>query len=304
MRVKVLGSAAGGGFPQWNCACRNCLRLRNGGLRGRPRTQTQLAVSALPHQWFLLNASPDLRSQILATPALTPAGSQRSTPIAGVLITSADVDSVMGLLHLREFQAFRIFTTRSIHRILAEDNHIFRVLDRATPPVQYEHIAPNTWFDLSPESELRCMAVPLGTAYPDYVSDALRRELKPEEATVGYLFAQGGKRFFYAPSLPGRDDAWKKLVQESDLVMIDGTFWTDDELIATGSSKKMAREIGHIPLSGAGGLFEQFPRAAQGRRILIHINNTNPILDEESAEHRVVLDAGFEIAYDGMEFEL
>src|ERR1700734_2191439 len=141
MRVKVLGSGAGGGFPQWNCGCSNCMRLRAGKLHGSPRTQTQIAFSVDSKAWFLLNASPDLRMQILATPELSPLEGSRRSPIAGVFLPSADVDSVMGLLHLREFTPFHIFATPSVQRILREENTIFRVLDRARPAVQ--------WSDLS-----------------------------------------------------------------------------------------------------------------------------------------------------------
>jgi pyrroloquinoline quinone biosynthesis protein B len=146
--------------------------------------------------------------------------------------------------------------------------------------------------------------MPLGGAYPDYVSEELQRTLSPEEAALGFIFEQKNKSIFIAPSLSGRNAEWTKAAASSDLVLIDGTFWSESELSKTGRSKKTAREIGHLPLSGSGGLLEQFPAGAKGRKVLIHINNTNPILDEDSAEHRAVLDAGFEIAYDGMEFEL
>jgi pyrroloquinoline quinone biosynthesis protein B len=146
--------------------------------------------------------------------------------------------------------------------------------------------------------------VPLGSTYPDYVSENLRRSLSPGEAVIGLVLAQGTKQFFYAPALPGRSDEWKDWARSSDLCLLDGTFWDDNELISAGVGSKTAREIGHVPLSEAGGLLEQFASSKRGRRVLIHINNTNPILNEESPEHREVRDAGWEIAYDGMELEL
>jgi pyrroloquinoline quinone biosynthesis protein B len=149
-----------------------------------------------------------------------------------------------------------------------------------------------------------CVTFPLGGSYPDYANEELQRILSPDEGTLGFVFEQMGKSVFIAPSISGRNSEWTKAAASSDLVLIDGTFWSDDELIQTGRSKKTAREIGHLPLSGSGGLLEQFPQNAKGRKVLIHINNTNPILDEDSPEHHAVLDAGFEIAYDGMEFEL
>jgi pyrroloquinoline quinone biosynthesis protein B len=309
MRVKVLGSAAGGGFPQWNCGCTNCNRLRAGRLRGRPRTQTQIAFSIDSKAWFLLSASPDLRMQILATPELAPLEGSRRSPIAGVLLPSADVDSVMGLLHLREFTPLRIFATPAVQQILREENILFRVLDRATPPVQWFGIfvqapfAPETG-DSQGDPSFLCSAIPLAGAYPDYVNDALRSKLSAEEAVIGLLVEHGGKRLFFAPSLSGQNQEWKKLAESSDLVFLDGSFWSDDELIRATGSGKTAREIGHLPLSGADGLLQQFSGAGRGRRVLIHINNTNPILDEESVEYRQVREMGWEIAHDGMEIVL
>jgi pyrroloquinoline quinone biosynthesis protein B len=310
MRVKVLGSAAGGGFPQWNCGCSNCTGLRAGKLRGAPRTQTQLAFSVNPDAWFLVNASPDLRAQILAAPELAPPPGSRQSPIAGVFLPSADVDSVMGLLHLRESTPLSIFATSAVQRILREDNSMFRVLDRSCPPAK--------WFDLAiapefgcpvaaddPEaSSFRYSAIPLGGGYPDYVSDKLRRTLPANEAVVGFLIEHDGKRLFFAPSLPASNPEWKKVADSCDLLFLDGTFWLDDELIRATGSGKTAGSIGHLPLSGEDGLLQQFSGASRGRRILIHINNTNPILDEESPEYRRVRDAGWEIAHDGMEFAL
>src|SRR5579863_2883521 len=214
MRVTVLGSAAGGGFPQWNCACPNCSRLRDGAFGIQARSQAQLMVCSEVGECYLLNASPDLRTQILSTPLLNPQHSQRHSPIIGIILTSADIDSVIGLLHLREFQPLEIFAAPSIRRILLEDNHIFRVLDRASPPAVWRDVPANTWFSLgigassSGESAVRCLMVPLGGAYPDYVSEDLRRTLPPGEAVTGLVLAQGNKQVFYAPTLPARSDEW------------------------------------------------------------------------------------------------
>jgi coenzyme PQQ biosynthesis protein B len=163
---------------------------------------------------------------------------------------------------------------------------------------------PTDWqtkFDPSEIPKLIPHVVSLRGDYPDYISEKLRLELPPQEAVAGFAFDYGPKRFFFAPTIPGHDQSWIPWAQSSDLVLIDGTFWSDDELVRTGRSKKTARQIGHLPLSGPGGLLSQYPAKATGRKVLIHINNTNPILDEASPEHRAVLDAGFEIAYDGME---
>jgi pyrroloquinoline quinone biosynthesis protein B len=279
-------------------------------MRFQARSQAQVFVSSSTGEGYLVNASPDLRSQILATQFLDPVHPPRHTPIAGVILTSADVDSIIGLLHLREFQPLQVYAAPSIRRILLEDNHIFRVLNRAKPPAVWHDVPIDTWFPLgevnssSGESAVRCRLVPLGSTYPDYVSEDLRRALPASEAVTGLVWAQGGKQIFYAPALPGRSEEWKDWARSSDLCFLDGTFWDENELIRAGVGSKTAREIGHMALSGADGLLAQCDFAKRVRRVLIHINNTNPILDEESPEHREVRDAGWEIAYDGMEFDL
>src|SRR2546430_5266846 len=181
MRVRVLGSAAGGGFPQWNCGCPNCSGLRNGSIKARPRTQAQVAVSPDPSRWFLLNASPDLRQQTLATPELSVISSSLGPPISTILLTSADVDSVLGLLHLREFQPLRIYSTLSVRRALTEENSLFRILSRSNPPVQSETRSLDRIIPLALPSSpgakdgLFCKAVPLLGSFPDYVSDSIKR---------------------------------------------------------------------------------------------------------------------------------
>jgi pyrroloquinoline quinone biosynthesis protein B len=311
MRIKILGSAAGGGFPQWNCSCHNCRLLREGSPHFHSRTQAQIAFSPDSAVWFLVGASPDLRSQILATSQLAPREDEPShSSIGGVFLYSADVDSVMGLLHLREFQTFFVFATSGVQRILKKENRIFAVLDRSTPPVQWQTLASRgrlgCHLSESPGESpaFICNTVPLGGSYPDYVSEELIRACSPDDASVAFLFEQAGKQLFIAPSLSPHSTEWTKPASSADIVLIDGTFWTDDELIGTGRTEKTAREIGHLPLSGPDGLLAQYPPNARGRKILMHINNTNPILDEQSAEHRAVLEAGFEIAYDGMEITL
>src|SRR5256885_13527932 len=172
MRIKVLGSAAGGGFPQWNCACPNCSAVRNGSIKARPRTQAQVAVSSHPPHWFLLNASPDLRQQILATSEVSVPSSTLGSPISTILLTSADVDCVMGLLHLREFQPLHIYSTLSVRRILTEENSLFRVLARSNPPVRWDTLPLDRPISLVPPSSRSlkdgffCKAVPLLGGFP------------------------------------------------------------------------------------------------------------------------------------------
>ena len=301
MKIKVLGSAAGGGFPQWNCGCPNCHGARRGLSGFSPRTQAQVAVSCSPGAWILLNASPDLRQQLLSDADFAPAQNTRATPVSTIVLLSADVDSVMGLLHLREFQPLRIFATPSVLRVLAEENSLFRCLERSAPAVRWEALPLNRAATID---GLACKAISLGGDYPDYVSAALRKDLAKEEAVIGIEFAQREKRFFYAPSISGQSDDWKCLAKEADLALLDGTFWTDNELIDVRGSGKTAREIDHVALSGPDGLLAQLPPIHSGHRVLIHLNNTNPVLDRSSAAHRAVRDAGWQVAYDGMEFEL
>ena len=310
MRVKVLGSAAGGGFPQWNCACPNCSGLRNGTAKACPRTQAQVAVSSDSSRWFLLNASPDLRQQILATPDLSATSSSTGSPICTILLTSADVDCVMGLLHLREFHPLRIFSTLSVRRILTEENSLFRVLMRSNPPVQWDPLPLDRIIPLAPPSSpgakdgLFCKAVSLSGGFPDYARDSLKSSFPMEEAVIGLQLVHKEKRLFYAPSVPNLGENSQRSVDESDLALLDGTFWKDDELTQAKRSRKTARDMGHIPLSGDRGMLRWPFRLGRTKRVLIHINNTNPVLNEESAEHRAVREAGWEIAYDGMEFNL
>jgi pyrroloquinoline quinone biosynthesis protein B len=310
MRIKVLGSAAGGGFPQWNCGCSNCSRLRAGQLKGGARTQAQVAISLTPSGWLLLNASPDLRQQLLRDPDFAPPHQTRSTPIHGVVLTSADVDCVLGLLHLREFAPLHIYSTDGVRRVLTEENSLFRTLERSTPPVEWNTLPLDHSMPISSEGtsggnkNLCCRAVPLHGEFPDYVSGRLRNSLPKQEAVIGLELIQGGKRMFYAPSLPGHGEEWKRTLAQSQLALLDGTFWTDNELIDVRGGGKTAREIGHVPVSGTNGLLEQAEGTENVRRILIHLNNTNPVLDEASEANHMLRDAGWQVAWDGMEFTL
>ena len=306
MRVKVLGSAAGGGFPQWNCACRNCLRLRQGTLRGKARTQSQLAVSSDNQSWFLLNASPDLRVQIEATPELHPR-EPRHTPIAGVVLTSGDLDHVLGLLLLREFQPIRVYGTPSLRKLLLDDNSMFRMLLSGSRALVWSDILPDEDFELCDVSGrgsgIVVNPIALLGHYPRYVDATARTELPPEEAVLGLAMrAADSERLVYAPGLARADENAEAPFSSADLLFVDGTFWTEDELCATIG--RSASQIGHLPVSGEHGSLKAFAGLRRPRKVFIHINNTNPILDEDSAEYRQVRAAGWEVAEDGMEFTL
>jgi pyrroloquinoline quinone biosynthesis protein B len=307
--IEILGSAAGGGFPQWNCNCRNCHALRSGTFHGKPRTQTQVAFSHDQCSWFLLNASPDLRLQIEASSFLHPRSKQRHSPIDGVLITSGDIDQIAGLLSLRELQPFRIYCTPSIQRILREDNSIFAMLNRARDQVAWSEIQIGQSFrmmDTAGEASAVCASVfSLAGRYPAYVSPKRAADLRAEEALLGVMVeSPSGHRLAYLPAVPAIDESLLQRLESADLLLFDGTFWSDDELIQVQGSGTTARAMGHVPVSGEGGSLQMLARLSCARKIFIHINNTNPMLDESGVEYRQVRDAGWEIAEDGLRLAL
>jgi pyrroloquinoline quinone biosynthesis protein B len=309
MRIEILGSAAGGGFPQWNCSCRNCDLLRAGIFKGKSRTQTQVAVSGDNHTWFLLNASPDLRTQIEATPALHARGAGRNSPIGGVVLTSGDIDQIAGLLSLRELQPFLIYCTTSIRRILQEDNSVFSMLNRVPGQVSWTEISSEDSFFLRTiagnDFGVSCTVFSLGNRYPAYVSPERVASLEPEEALVGVMLSsQSGGRLAYMPAVPAVDDSLLKRLEDADLLLFDGTFWSNDELIRAQGSGSTAREMGHIPVSGAGGSLRMLAGLRHPRKVFVHVNNTNPMVDESGPEYERVRAAGWEVAEDGWSFDL
>ena len=309
MRVKILGSAAGGGFPQWNCACRNCGALRDGVFHGKARTQTQLAVSADAGSWFLLGASPDLRAQIEATPELHPGEGLRQSPIGGAVLINADIDHVLGLLLLRELQPLRVHTTESIRRILTEDNSMFAMLQRIPRQVTWTSFASGTSFSLlnprGEESGLRCRALSLGTHYPAYVASDRQSKLNSGEASLGLIIeSPSGKRLAYMPAVPQIESALLREFESADVLLFDGTFWSDDELIRIQGSGQTALQMGHVPVSSEDGSLSRLAGLRRPRKIYVHINNTNPMLNEAGPEYRKVRESGWEIAEDGWQFDL
>jgi pyrroloquinoline quinone biosynthesis protein B len=309
MRVKVLGSAAGGGFPQWNCACPNCRALRAGTFRGKARTQAQVAVSGDGVSWFLLGTSPDLRAQIEASPELHPREGLRQSPIAGAVLANADIDHVLGLLLLRELQPLRVYATDSIRRILTEDNSMFGMLQRVPAQVSWSSFAVRKTFRLETstgqDSGLRCRALSLGTHYPAYVSPQRQSELTPGEASLGLIVeSPSGQRLAYMPAVPQIDEALLREFESCDVLLFDGTFWSNDELIRIQGSGQSAQQMGHVPVSSAEGSLSKLRGLRRPRKIYVHINNTNPMLDEASPEYRQVREAGWEIAEDGCQFDL
>jgi pyrroloquinoline quinone biosynthesis protein B len=287
----ILGAGAGGGLPQWNCGCANCQAARAG--RIPPMTQSSIAVTGNGRDWAVINASPDIRAQ-LADPRLHPIG-PRDVPLRAVLLTNGDIDHVAGLLTLREKQRFDLFATREILAILAA-NPIFAALDPelvARRPVTLE--AP---FALAPGLEARLFAVP--GKVPLYLEDAdVATDLEGEQ-TVG-VELRGGSRAFYVPGCARVTPALAERLRGAPLLLFDGTLWSDDEMLRLGLGEKTGRRMGHMPISGPDGSMAALAPLRIGRRIYVHLNNTNPAVDPASPEAAAIRAAGWEIARDGME---
>jgi pyrroloquinoline quinone biosynthesis protein B len=306
VRVRVLGAAAGGGFPQWNSNAVGCQRARAGDPYARPCTQASVAISTDGDRWFLLNASPDLRQQIEAAPCLQPREGLRSSPIAGVVLTGGDVDAIAGLLTMRERQPFTIYATPRIHQVL-DANPIFEVLARdvvarrcVAVGVQSKLALP----DGSPSGlSVELFAVP--GKVPLYLEQAaVAPSIAEGEETVGAAITDGTRRLFFIPGCAGMTDAVAHRLQGADVVLFDGTLWTDDEMLRAGLGAKTGLRMGHMSVSGPNGTLAAFGMLDVRRKILLHINNSNPILLDDSPERAEVEAAGWEVAYDGMEIEL
>lgn len=309
MKIRVLGAAAGGGYPQWNCNHPNSRRARSNDPAAKQRTQSSIAVSAHNGGWFLFNASPDLRQQINDNHVLHPTGGLRDSPIKGVVLTNADVDHVTGLLTLRESQPLRVYATQRVLSVLAA-NSIFNVLNPEL--VKREAIKLDQPLELTtPDGnasgiQVTPFAVPGKVAL--WLEDATKGPNfgSVEEDTIG-LEAQargGSARFIYVPGCANMTPELARRVRGADLIFFDGTLWVDDEMIRDGVGVKTGKRMGHMSVSGDDGTVAAFRELDVRRKIFIHINTTNPILLEDSSERRAVEKAGWEVAYDGMEIDL
>lgn len=297
LRAIVLGSAAGGGVPQWNCGCRVCDLARRADGQVRPRTQASVAVSADGAHWALVGASPDLRQQFLATPALWPQASHRDSPVFAVILVSADIDGIAGLLVLREGQPFRVIAPPPILETIAA-NSVFRVLDPRL--VVQEPLVPGLRLDCG--YGLHVTLCPMPGKIPLYLEDRSAQHPAPAPAYAALIEAHE-RKLLVAPACAEITDAVRARVQDADVAFFDGTLFTDDEMIAAGVSPKTGRRMGHAPLSGPDGTLARLADLPT-RRILLHINNTNPVLIENSPQRRSAEQAGFEVAHDGMEITL
>jgi pyrroloquinoline quinone biosynthesis protein B len=315
MKIRVLGSSAGGGFPQWNCNCRNCAGVRNGTVRARPRTQSSIAVtgglaegrtttgSGMP--WALVNASPDILFQLRDSPALQPARTVRDTGLAGIVLVDGQVDHSTGLYMLREAtRPWLLWCTDSVYADLTRGNPILDVLshycgvDRQAMPLDGGE------FVIAAMPGLRWRALPVASKPAPY-SPNRAAPLPGDNVALVLSDERTGGQAFYAPGLAAIDESVWQAMRSCDCVLVDGTFWTDDEMIRLGLSDRRARDIGHLAQSGEGGMLEWLERLPAGtRKILVHINNTNPILDEDSPQRAECQRRKIEVAWDGLEIEL
>lgn len=296
LRILILGSAAGGGLPQWNCGCPYCVAAREGSIP--PATQSSIAVSRNSETWLVLNASPDIRQQVAASRALHPRGG-RGSPIRAVLLTNGDVDHIGGLLALREKTPFTLYGTPAIHQLLRE-NDIFDVLDP-------DNVSRRTVFPDEPAEPLPGIGA---TLFPVPGKSPLYREgenpeLRAEgEKTVGVEFREGDMRAFYIPGCAAMTPRLAERLRGADLVLFDGTLWRDEEMIETGAGMKTGARMGHMAMDGPDGSIAAFAELGVARKVFVHINNTNPVLAPAGPERAAAESAGWEIGHDGMEFQL
>lgn len=309
MRVRILGSAAGGGLPQWNCRCPNCSGVRAGSPGISARTQSSLAITADGDRWFLFNVSPDIRQQIQATPELTPSGGGgRATAIAGCVLTDAELDHVSGLLLIREGCAFPVISTRLVREWLTEHFPVQPVLS---------HFAPRPWIDLPLDepidlpagvekapSGLRLRAFETGRDVPRFVVGAAAADAAGSVIGLEISDVARGTRVVYAPGVPEVNEALRAAADGADAILMDGTFWSDEEPRAAGITDVTAREMGHLPVAGAGGSLGWLGGLPVRHRVYVHVNNTNPMLNAAGPERRRVDAAGVRVGADGDLFDL
>jgi len=317
MWVRVLGSAAGGGYPQWNCACPVCHAVRDNSRPARSRTQSSIAVSPDYRQWFLLNASPDIHAQVESFSALRPGSApdgsgstpddseSRTVPIRAVLLSDAELDHTLGLLLLREGRGLEVHATAAARDTLCDGTSLLRTLE-AYCPVRWVRVVPGRDTPLGDGLSYRAFDVPT-TKRPRFESGSASKEGgNGEGRVIGYRLTdvRTGGALVYLPVVQELTASVRRELAGCACLLIDGTCWQDDELIRLGASGKTAREMGHLPISGPGGSLEQLSPLPIDRKIYIHINNTNPILLEDAPERRVLEQHGLEVAVDGLELQI
>ncbi|MDH3693954.1 MAG: pyrroloquinoline quinone biosynthesis protein PqqB [Gammaproteobacteria bacterium] len=304
MQVHVLGSAAGGGFPQWNCNCRNCRGLRDGSLNAKARTQSSITISANGEDWILFNTSPDILAQLQSFSPLQPARAMRDTAIKAIVLMDGQIDHSTGLLMLREGCPHYVYCTKMVHEDLSHGFPIFDVLKSWNGGINWNEVpVDGTSFTVDGIEGLELTAVPLVSNAPPY---SPHRDNPQPGDNIGILIEEKntGKKLFYAPGVGQIESQVRTMAEQADCVMIDGTVWVNDEMAQAGVGTKLGTDMGHLPQSGEGGMIEFLDSLDGCRKILIHINNTNPILIEDSEERKILAKHSIEVAYDGLHIDL
>jgi len=303
MYVQILGSAAGGGFPQWNCNCPNCRGLREGTLRAQARTQSSIALSDDGVNWVLCNASPDIRAQLQGFAPLQPGRALRDTGIGAIILLDSQIDHTTGLLSLREGCPHQVWCTDMVHQDLTTGFPLFNMLSHWNGGLDWQRIGLDESFTVPACPALRFTPLPLRSAAPPYSPH--RFDPHPGD-NIGLIVEDlnTGGRLFYAPGLGQVNEALLARMAQADCLLVDGTLWEDDEMQRRGVGTRTGREMGHLAQNGPGGMLEVLDGLNVARKVLIHINNTNPILDEDSPERAEVERRGVEVAFDGMSIQL
>jgi pyrroloquinoline quinone biosynthesis protein B len=307
MKIRVLGSAAGGAFPQWNCACFNCRGQREGLIKAVPRTQESVCLSTGDGDWILINASPDIRAQIESFKGLYPRR-PRDTPIQAIFLTNGDLDHCLGLLSLRENQPIVVYATDAVREALVERNVMFRTLRRYARQVTWRSLKRDVEESVvgadGRQLELTVMATAVPGKPPVHLEGLVSAD--DPDLNVGLRFRQSahGPTLAYLPAVGRITQPVFDLMEHAHCVFFDGTFWSSDELAAQGLPAKSAQEMAHWPVGGREGSLALLSRLSADRRVLIHINNTNPVLREDSRERKDLEAAGWEVAWDGMEIRI
>jgi len=303
MYIHVLGSAAGGGFPQWNCNCDNCHGVRQGTIKAKTRTQSSIAISENGVDWILFNASPDIRQQLFEFKVAQPARQLRDTGITNVVLMDSQLDHTTGLLTLREGCPMPVWCTDMVYQDLTTGFPLFNMLKHWNGGLQYNQIDPEKTFKIEGFDNLELTPLVIRSSAPPY---SPHRNDPHDGDNIALIVKdlKTQKQLFYAPGLGKIDDDVMQIMRASDCVMIDGTLWTDNEMQECGVGTKTGQDMGHLHISGEDGSLHYLDQLDNARKVLIHINNTNPILNEQSEQAATLKQHGVEVAFDGMQIEL
>jgi len=304
MKIRVLGAGAGGGFPQWNCNCHNCKRVRAGEMTTKRRTQSSIAVSSDGENWLLFNASPDIRAQLEAFPGSHPKRGIRDSGIKAILLIDSQIDHTTGLLMLRESTTpLEIYCSEPVKQDLSTGFPLFHMLEHYCKVNHHPVPLDGSGFAIPLIDDLRFYSHALKSKAPPYSPH--RHDPHPGD-NIGVVIEQisTGKKLYYAPGLGEIEPHVYDAMLDADAVLVDGTFWQHDEMARAGICDKLALDMGHLPQSGAGGMIDVLDSLGSKPKFLIHINNTNPILDEDSPERKTLEEAGIEVSFDGLEINL